>query len=334
MKAPAPDPNITLQNQRPMWLAAPLALLLLALWWWLPQLLTSHSGLDVGARLTLENAMRDSLARVGEAILLFWGASLVWRYLQNIGQVVEHSAQTLAAAERTAYFAAQAGETQRYAGAMALLSSEQMEVRLGGTYALERLARESKRDHGPIMEVLAATLRNRARWVEGETAAPRLEADLQAMATVIGRRHAPFDPAHSRIDLHGTSLARAYLPGANLGGAFLYETNLSGAILQGADLRGARLWKTDLSGAILEDAHLEGADLTGAAGLVAEQLKGAHFDETTKLPQHLRGASGAAQNGAAQNGANPNGTASVAKANGKPPVAPVPEDLKLPSLRV
>lgn len=95
---------------------------------------------------------------MGEAVLIFWGASVVWRYLQKMGQVVEQSSATLAAAERTAYFAAQAGETQRYAGAMALLSSEQLEVRLGGVYALERLARESASDHGPIMEVLAATL--------------------------------------------------------------------------------------------------------------------------------------------------------------------------------
>lgn len=272
---------------------------------------------------------------MGEAVLIFWGASVVWRYLQKMGQVVEQSSATLAAAERTAYFAAQAGETQRYAGAMALLSSEQLEVRLGGVYALERLARESASDHGPIMEVLAATLRAHASWVEGETAPARLEADLQAMATVIGRRHAAFDAAHSPVDLHGTALARAYLPGANLRGAFLYEANLSGAILQGADLRGARLWKADLSGATLDGAHLEGADLTGAAGLVAAQLKVAHLDETTKLPQHLRGTSGASPEALPSPEASPKSASPEAKAslNGKA-TAGAPEDLKLPSLRV
>ena len=333
MNAPSPASDAVLQNPRPtsFWLAAPVALLILALWWGLPQILTAHAGLNEGARLTLENAMRDSFARVGEAVLLFWAASLVWRYLQKMGEVVEQSSQTLAAAERTAFFAAQAGETERFAGAMALLSSGQMEVRLGGTYALERLARESERDHGPIMEVLAATLRDRAAWVEGETVAARLDADLQAILTVIGRRHAPFD-AGNPLDLHGTCLARAVLAGANLSGAFLYEANLSGAILTNADLRGARLWKADLSGAVLDGAHLEGADLTGAAGLSAEGLKGAHWDGTTKLPQHLRGLDKTATNGAAKNGA-----AVIAKLNGNANGAPAPavaEDLKLPSLRV
>lgn len=300
------------------WLSG--AALVLALWWWLPHFLIADAKLAPNARLVLENSLRDTLAHALEAALIAWGATSVWRYLQGLGTVVAQSSQTLAAAERTAFFAAQAGETQRYARAMELLSSAQLEVRLGGVYALERLARESQRDHGPIMEVLAATLRDRAAWIEGEVLPARLGADLQAIATVIGRRQAGFDPSESHIDLHATGLARAYLPGANLAGAFLYETNLQGAILQGADLRGARLWKADLSEATLDGAQLQGADLTGVAGLVATQLANAHFDETTKLPQHLRGATGAQP----KNGAAPD----VVK-----PIEASAEDLKLPSVR-
>ena len=292
--------------------------LVLALWWWLPHFLISDAKLAPNARLVLENSLRDTLARALEAALIAWGATSVWRYLKGLGAVIEHSSQTLAAAERTAFFAAQAGETERYARAMGLLSSAQLEVRLGGVYALERLARESERDHGPIMEVLAATLRDRAAWIEGEAVPARLSADLQAIATVIGRRQVAFDPSEGHIDLHATGLARAYLPGANLAGAFLYETNLQGAILQNADLRGARLWKADLGEATLDGANLAGADLTGVAGLTAMQLQRAHFDDTTKLPQHLRGATSAAPSNAAKNGA----------------VEVNAEDLKLPSVRV
>lgn len=272
----------------PLLPALVVALLLLALWWFLPNLLIANVKLAPAERLMAQNAMRDSLARVGEALLIFWGATVVWGYLQGLGKVIERSSQTLAAAERTTFFAAQAGETQRYASAMSLLASPQLEVRLGGVYALERLARESQRDHGPIMEVLAATLRDRAAWVMGETVAAQLPADLQAIVTVIGRRHAAFDPDESQIDLHATALARAYLPGANLAGAFLYGANLQGAILQGANLRGARLWNADLTDATLEGAQLQGADLTGVAGLTPPQLKGAQCDAATKFPQHLR----------------------------------------------
>ncbi len=300
-----------------------IGLLLLALWWLVPHLLTANAKLAPAERLMAESAIRDSFARVGETLLIFWGATVVWRYLQGLGAVIESSAQTLAAAERTTFFAAQAGETQRYAAAMALLASSQLEVRLGGIYALERLARESERDHGPIMEVLAATLRDRAAWVAGETVGAQMPADLQAIATVIGRRHAPFDPSEGHIDLHATALARVYLPNANLAGAFLYQSNLQGAILQNANLRGARLWNADLTDATLEGAQLQGADLTGVAGLTAPQLKGAKCDDATKFPQHLRALAQAAR---AQN----NGDGTEAQLA---PEAANAEDLKLPSTR-
>ena len=303
-----------------------IGLVLLALWWILPQLLTNGANLSSAQRLMAQSAMRDSLGRVGEALLIFWGATLVWRYLQGLGAIIENSAQTLAAAERTTFFAAQAGETQRYASAMALLASSQLEVRLGGVYALERLARESARDHGPIMEVLAATLRDRATWVAGETVAAQLPADLQAIATVIGRRQVAFDASENPIDLHATALARAYLPGANLAGAFLYGANLQGAILQNANLRGARLWNADLTDATLEGAQLQGADLTGVAGLTPPQLKGAKCDDATKFPQHLRAL---AQTARAQSNSNASGQVKTQAA----PEANNAENLKLPSTR-
>ncbi len=240
------------------------------------------------ARLTLETQMRDTLAKLFLAAVALSGAAQIWSYLQKLGVVVENSALTLAAAERTAFFAAQQSETERYARAMAMLGDAKIEVRLGGIYALERLARESERDHGPITEVLAAFAREGAKWNEGEVVPSRTGADVQAILTVIGRRHAPFDRPEARIDLHGTALARAYLPYANLQNAFLYESNMDGAMLQGANLRGAWCWKSSFAGATLEGAHLEGADLTAASGLTVEQVSSAYRDGNTKLPDHLR----------------------------------------------
>lgn len=266
----------------------PLSALFVLLLWLVPHGMTSSLQGSPAARLTLETQIRDTWAKMLWAGVTLLAASLVWRYLQNLGQVVENSSQTLAAAERTAFFAAQAAETERYARAMALLGDSKIEVRLGGIYALERLARESERDHGPITEVLAAFAREHAAWSDGETAPARLSADVQAILSVLSRRHIPFDRPGTHLDLHGTALARAYLPYAQLEGAWLYESNLEGAMLQGANLRGAWCWKSSFAGAILEGAHLEGADLTGAAGLTLEQIQSAYRDETTKLPAHLQ----------------------------------------------
>lgn len=276
-------------------------------------------------RAALEFQGGIALSGVFLAGALAWCGVQLSQNLCSLSRVLEQGAATQAASERAAYFSAQAGETQRYAGAMALLGHESLEVRLGGIYALERLARESKADHGPIIEVLGAFVRGRAPWSEGEAVAQRPGADVQAVLSVIGRRTVEFDPSQGHVDLHGTGLARAYLPFANLAGAFLYEANLEDAVLQNADLRGAWAWRTRMSGAVLEGARLEGADLTGASGLSAAQLKTAHLDSTTKLPEYLR----ADFNWSGPTSSKPS-SAPEPKAS---TLAAAPEDLKLPSMR-
>ncbi len=239
-------------------------------------------------KFSLEAQWRGAFALSLLAGVFAWCAVQLSHNLRLMSHVLEQSSATQAASERASFFAAQAGETARYAGAMALLGHESLEVRLGGIYALERLARESKADHGPVMEVLAAFARSRAPWREEDIAPARPGADVQAILTVIGRRTRAFDAPDSRLDLHGVALARVYAPFANLENAQLYEANLEGAVLQSADLRGAWLWKAHMAGAVLDGAHLEGADLTGASGLTVAQLQTAHMDKATKLPENVR----------------------------------------------
>jgi hypothetical protein len=49
--------------------------------------------------------------------------------------------------------------TDRYTKAIKQLGSEKPNVRFGGIYALERVARDSPRDHPTVMEVLTAFIR-------------------------------------------------------------------------------------------------------------------------------------------------------------------------------
>jgi hypothetical protein len=175
------------------------------------------------------------------------------------------------------------------------------EIRLGGIYALERIARESEEDHGPIMEVLTAYVRQHAPWppqkaqavtekdealergleegsglangvVPVEVSTP--DPDIQAIATVLGRRTRDFLHGEDRLDLYNTNLSGVDLFGAPLRSANLWDTNFSGAGLMSADLAWAHLQRANLSradlsyanlsGANLSSADLSGADLTGA----------------------------------------------------------------------
>jgi hypothetical protein len=136
--------------------------------------------------------------------------------------------------------------TDRYTKAIKQLGSDQLAVRIGGIYALERVARDSARDHSTVMEVLSAFIREPpySRQERGTDDAGRgwLWPDVQAAVTVIGRRISKND--RGRIDLSGAGLSGAALSGANL----------SGVDLVGAKLAGADLTRANLDGAILSGA--------------------------------------------------------------------------------
>src|SRR6516165_152732 len=81
--------------------------------------------------------------------------------------------------------------TDRYTKAIEQLGSDKLDVRIGGIYALERVARDSVSYHPTVMEVLAAFIRERSHepWPDPERTPP----DLQASLTVIVRRDATHD---------------------------------------------------------------------------------------------------------------------------------------------
>jgi hypothetical protein len=81
-----------------------------------------------------------------------------------------------------------------------LLGSDKLDVRLGGIYALERIAKDSSADRPTITEVLTAYVRGHAPWAPArpkqdvDTAAPHQlpflqerHPDVQAAMTVLGR---------------------------------------------------------------------------------------------------------------------------------------------------
>jgi len=248
---------------------------------------------------TAENAARSTLALILAAGGLLLGMGIAWRRYEISRELRSH---------------------ERFASAVEQLASERSdgsartETRLGGIYALERLAIESEREYWPIMEVLTAYVRENAAWKYAErgqsTGPPRPGADIQAILAVLGRRKP--SPASSErrlldlrdtdlratnltgIRLEGVTMQGAHLEGADLTRASLSRSNLREAHLTGAsltevDLEGASLSRADLEGARLNGADLHGADLSGAnlqgADLWEANLKGCNLKDA-----NLRGA--------------------------------------------
>ena len=66
------------------------------------------------------------------------------------------------AAEENARVAQEGQITERFTKAIEQLGHDEIAIRLGGIYALERIAKDSEKDHGSIMEVLTAYVREKA----------------------------------------------------------------------------------------------------------------------------------------------------------------------------
>lgn len=185
--------------------------------------------------------------------------------------------------------------TDRFTQAIDQLGKDNLEIRLGGIYALERMAATSEQDHSKIMEVLTAYVREHVRWKEDRIAGeqqpvPRPSVDIQAILTVLGRRSRTYQNGeHQRLDLRETDLRRANLSGAHLEGTILSGVHLEGANLNSVHLEQAILRRTDLKKANLTEAHLDKAFLW-QAHLEGAILRQAHLEESYLVGAHLEGA--------------------------------------------
>ena len=164
--------------------------------------------------------------------------------------------------------------TDRYTKAIEQLGSDRLDVRLGGIYALERIASDSARDHPTIVEVLAAFIREHSRKQPsfdtpraGPAPERTTEPDVQAALTVIGRRNVRQD--RRPVDLSGSVLPEADFFRGDFARVNLNDADLSGAILGAADFENAWFERANLSNAkapsvYFTDASFANTDLTHA----------------------------------------------------------------------
>jgi hypothetical protein len=289
-----------------------LALLGVAVLWKVPQWQVAQvKGLNHKERFDKRNEARKTMATILGGAALLTGGYFTWRNfdLAREGQITDRFTKAV-----------------EQLGATDASGAPKLEVRLGGIYSLEAIAKESKDLHWPIMEALCSYIRIVAPAVGEESIAnppsiaqkgspgeptsaqrstPR--ADIQTVLSVLGRRDGSYEQPKQVLDLSMTNIR-----GADLRGAFLEKANLKWADLEGsnlfhadldlahlgwahlrfADLSGAglfkaRLTKADLSGAHLDGADLSRADLGSAKNLTREQVNSAYGDADTKLPEGL-----------------------------------------------
>jgi hypothetical protein len=179
--------------------------------------------------------------------------------------------------------------TDRFTKAVDQLGDKNADVRIGGIYALARIAHDSPPDQAAIAHILVASIRRAAAKPGSET-----RPDVQAAMSVItdSRFERPHMESGVPLDLSGLTLRRLELSDANLQrldlrGSHLEECDLRGARFDEADLRDARLdgsefFLTNFRKADLRGAYFDDADVSRASFQQAD-LRGTHFNSVRNL---------------------------------------------------
>jgi hypothetical protein len=254
----AEDLNKNKVKRLELWIPGLLLLTALVVWvphWQAEQVKTSQDGKVVFGteRFEIENKARTAILQSIGGLFLFMTAFAALRNAR--------------AAEENRKIAEDKQVTERFVKAVEMLADEKLEVRLGGIYALERVALDSDRDYWTVIEVLTSFIQEKSPKQDAElvqeTSLP-VTKDFQAALTVIGRRDAQKDPKDKKLNLRGANLSKAYLNRANFSKAILRGADLRGTYLSGADLSGVNLKEADLSKASLKGTNLSEANLSSA----------------------------------------------------------------------
>jgi uncharacterized protein YjbI with pentapeptide repeats len=292
-----------------VFVALGMALALLAIIIWVPKLsfVQPAGPLTPAARASAESELRGQLIQAIGGLVLIVGAYFTARTfaLNREGQI-----------------------TERFTRAVEQVANDKLDIRLGGIYALERIARDSRSHYEPVMEVLSAFLREntRSRASEGEAAggiasgwrgdapgngderseaakgqaeAPALRVDFQAAASVLERRDRRHERPEYQLNLRGADLRRALLMDAHLEStrfdhadlqeAIFFRAHLNLASFQRAHMKAARFDDADLRGATLDSANMDGAIFFGA-DMAGVMALAACFERADLRGAHLEAA--------------------------------------------
>jgi uncharacterized protein YjbI with pentapeptide repeats len=275
---------------------------------------------------TQENQNRATLAQILGGVAIGIGLYYTWRRITIAEEDLKATQESLKVTQENLRVSQEDQITERFTkavdqlGAIDHLGNPAIEIRLGGIYALERIASESKKDYLPIIEILTSYVRknscgdsilkngNISMDIQSNESTKhnvskvrKISPDIQAILTVLGRLIKNGEPII--LDLRATCLEGANLFGAHFEGANLFSAHFEGANLrnshfEGADLNGVHFEGADFDGANLEGSKLNGAYFKGAnlgnvhlsANMKKTDLHKAHFEGAEIYNTYLEGA--------------------------------------------
>ncbi|MFD7682895.1 pentapeptide repeat-containing protein [Streptomyces sp. NPDC060187] len=238
------------------------------------------------------------------------------QFAENQAQFETTLRETQERDQRQAELTREGQVTGRYVEAIKLLASDKLPEVLGGIYSLERILKDSPKDHATIVEVLSAFVRsNLIYWREKERdSTPVQHSSEQGVTVFVERAELPEDtksalnvltrrPDDMRqkypTDLTGAQLSHhrlndwdwkwVDLTSADLEGAILNRTCMAGAQLSHAKLARAQLYDCDLRGANLRYVDLAAANLQ-LADLTTAELMGVNLEDASLHSARLDGA--------------------------------------------
>ena len=154
-----------------------------------------------------------------------------------------------------------------------------LEVRIGGLLALERIGRQNPEEHIQVMQILCSYIRENTNLFikqsvdfapdgrpNGDYVFPR--SDLRMALDIIARRGPDLKeieklrPEPYRLDFHGTDFRGLSLRHQDFESAILSYAQFQGADLEGVNLRLAQLNNVEFESASLYTADLSGSDMS------------------------------------------------------------------------
>ncbi|MBD3223441.1 MAG: hypothetical protein GF313_01825 [Caldithrix sp.] len=259
-----------------------------------------YKNLDFQDISSIENDYRKLFLQFLGGIIILYGLYLTYRRIKAL--------------ENNVIIATESQITERFSKAIEHLGSEKLEIRLGGIYALERIARDSLKDHFSIMEILTSFVRENAKLEEKEKLRPLKEktqqeqiddsldfrtikprTDIEAVLTVIGRRNWIKEETEKdfKLDLGMTNLEGIYLGKGNFENTLFWQANLrtanlneakfSGSLLMRANLERSFVYNTDFT-----NCNMQSSNLLHCINLSIDQLLKVETLHMAKLDEDLK----------------------------------------------